>query len=119
MPRALACVATVVLFQAAVANQVARVVGELKDTHAEGVIGVDEIHIGLNRIAALEAQPNSEDAMPFGGAKIGRGGGEAKGMLIRVGQVASISQHADGKAAILQGGHGGQDGIDAASGQVR
>src|SRR5829696_507311 len=42
------------LFQTAVADEVPGVVGQLEDSHAESVKGVDEIEIGLDRIAALK-----------------------------------------------------------------
>jgi hypothetical protein len=44
------------VFQAAIANEVAGVVGELEDTDPQCVIGIDEIHILFDGVATLEVQ---------------------------------------------------------------
>ena len=44
------------LFQTAIADEVPGVVRQLEDPHPEGVKGIDEIEIGLDRIAALKME---------------------------------------------------------------
>ncbi len=67
--------ARVRLFPPAIADKVPGVVGQLEDPDAEGVKGVDEVEIGLDRIAALKVESDGEFAVLLGQAKIGNGGG--------------------------------------------
>ena len=90
------------------------VVGQLEDPDAEGVKGVDEIEIGLDRIAALKVESDGELAVLLGLAKIGNGGGETNRVLTRMRQVMPVGECADGVAAVLQRGDGRQNGVDPA-----
>src|SRR3954449_3978532 len=71
----------VCLFQTAVADEVPRVVGQLKHPDPEGVEGVDEIDIGLDRVAALKMKTDGELAVLLGLPKICGGSRQANRVL--------------------------------------
>jgi len=100
------------------AETVPGVVGGLHDPDAQRVVGIEQVHVGLDRVAALEVQDDGQVAGLMGGLDLGRGPGDPERQRRFALQRQPVGEGAQRVPGVLDRGDRGQHGGHLAGPEV-